>query len=258
MKMDWKKTKNILIFALIIMNVLLIYNIYFKDNSSSSNLDDFDSVKELLLERNIDINDIDYKVYSEMPRFKVYKFKYNLLQLSELQKQGFSITDNEDILRIEGDYEKGSLEDIDMMVDKIITALGIEPDQIQMMHSYKSQGVEYRIYNQKINGYLFDDGYLKVENVENKSIVADYQWLEVEQLDEYLNDEIYPIEKSILSLINFNADSKRNLKIVNYEIVYHVDEQDQLLIDNLTSIEPIPYWRAISESGEVYYLNGLR
>jgi len=148
--MDWKKTKNILIFALIIMNVLLIYNIYIKDNSSSSSLDDFDSVKELLLERNIDITDVDYKVYTEMPRFRVFKFKYNLLQLSDLQKEGFSVTDNEDVLRIQGEYEEGSEQDIDMMVGKIIAALGIEADHIQMMHSYKSQGVEYRIYNQKV------------------------------------------------------------------------------------------------------------
>ena len=86
----------------------------------------------------------------------------------------------------------------------------------------------------------------------------EYQWLDIVDSGEKFDGGIYPIEKSILSLLEELSDIKDMVKIVDFQIVYHVEEKDNLIIDNIVMSEPLPYWRAITNDGRNIYFNGLR
>jgi hypothetical protein len=100
--------------------------------------------------------------------------------------------------------------------------------------------------------------FVRIEITENESIEFQFQWLSIESTDQFFQGEIYPIEKSVLSLIDIERKNDAKLEIISYEVVYRVNQENELLLENLTSSEPKPYWRAISLYGKVYYFSGLR
>jgi regulatory protein YycI of two-component signal transduction system YycFG len=256
--MDWSKTKNILIVALVFMNVLLVYNIYFANDLENSVAQDFSVVEDLMNERNIDISRIEYQAYDQMPIFSVSKSKYNLSMLSSLEDDGFTITEEEDVLIIQRDIGKISNDEIQQFVDKIFVIAEIGLDQRKLIYDETVENTRYVLYNQSSDGYVFDDGFIEFDIQNGESLRCRYQWLNVEKLEKIFSGEVYPVEKSILSLIDLQEDASVPLEILNFEIVYHVDEQENLIIDNLEKSEPRPYWKTITGSGDIYYYSGLR
>ncbi|MBN2260773.1 MAG: hypothetical protein JW702_09530 [Clostridiales bacterium] len=255
--MDWKKTKNILIIALLIMNVFLVYNIYFKDNIDQE-IVDLTAVKKLLRERDIDISSISQQTYKEMPKFSVSKIEYKQSELTEIEELGFDLTTNEDVLSANFNLVVNSDVQLQELIENVKVILGIDAENSVLIYNYHIDGKTFALYNQDEDGYIFDDGYLKIESVPDQYVLIEYQWLDISKNDESLNGLIYPIEKSILSLLDLNKNDGETIRIIDYQIVYRVEEKEDLVIDSITTSEPLPYWRAITDKNESVYFNGLR
>ncbi|MCD6436405.1 MAG: hypothetical protein J7L15_08495, partial [Clostridiales bacterium] len=136
--MDWKKTKNILIIALLIMNIFLIYNIYFKESMQKINPVDLSAVKDLLFERKIDISDVKHMDYSQMPIYSVKKEKYNLDTLSSLESSGYKLTDKNDVLSIYYDLISGDKKDFNNIVEEVKNILKIDDTNSKLIYKFKT------------------------------------------------------------------------------------------------------------------------
>lgn len=256
--MDWKKTKNILITALLIMNIFLIYNIYFKEDIQQHKRVDFFAVKELLLERKIDISAIEQVDYTQMPIYSVKKNKYNLVTLSGLESNGFTLSDRNDVLNIYYNLSDFEGENFDDVVEKVKSIVEVDDTNSKLIYSYEANGKTFVLYNQCFNDDVFDDGFLKIEYLPELYVLFEYQWLDIVDDGEIFDGDIYPIEKSILSLLEEFGDTEDMVKIIDFQIVYHVEEKENLVIDNIVMSETFPFWRAITNDNRNIYFNGLR
>ncbi|MEA3423958.1 MAG: hypothetical protein U9Q80_09220 [Bacillota bacterium] len=256
--MDWKKTKNILIAALLIMNIFLIYNIYFKEDIQQHNRVDFFAVKELLLERKIDISAIEQVDYTQMPIYSVKKNKYNLVTLSGLESNGFVLSDRNDVLNIYYNLSDFVGEDLDEIIEKVKNIVEVDDTNSKLIYNYEANGKTFILYNQRYNDDVFDDGFLKIEYLPEMYVLFEYQWLNIVDNGEIFNGDVYPIEKSILSLLNEFEDTEDMVEIVDFQIVYNVEEKENLVIDNIVMSETFPFWRAVTKDNRNIYFNGLR
>ena len=256
--MDWKKTKNILIVALLIMNIFLIYNIYFKEDIQRHNFVDFSAVRNLLLERKIDISNVEQMEYTQMQKYSIKKNKYDPVTLSELESNYFVLSDRDDVLNIYFNLTDYEGENYSEILEKLKSIIKIDDTNSKLIYNYEANGKTFFLYNQRYNDAIIDDGFLRVEYLPEMYILFEYQWLDIVDSGEKFDGDIYPIEKSILSLLEELSDIKDMVKIVDFQIVYHVEEKDNLIIDNIVMSEPLPYWRAITNDGRNIYFNGLR
>ena len=256
--MDWKKTKNILIGALILMNIILVYNIYYVGKTVEPVTYDLSAVENLMDERNIDISRLQYQEYSEMPVFSVGKSKYSLGMLGALEESGFAITEENDVLIIKKNIGMLSDDEIMRTIEEILEIAEIDADQYKIVYDGELEGINKVVINQVFDGYVFDDGYIQFEITQGEEIIGRYQWLDIEDLQKVFPGEIYPMEKSILSLIDIQEDSSTVLDIYSFEIIYHVSEQDELMIGSLEVSETRPYSKVITQEGEFYSFTGLR
>lgn len=256
--MDWKKTKNILIVALLVMNAVLVYYIYFQDTHTVDPSVGLDTVTQLMAERGIDISRVDYRAYGEMPQFSVNKSKYSLVMLSNLENSGYTLSERNEVLSAYKSIDGMTEEEVGALIDEILNLIETNPESMKKMYDEWLFGKHQILYNQVQDGQVFDDGFLSFEILPGEYFLAKYQWLEIENLGEAYPGEIYPIEKAILSLIDLQPDLDKTLDIFGFEVVYHVDEQDKLIVDSLSMSEPRPYWKATTSDGTIFYYNGLR
>jgi regulatory protein YycI of two-component signal transduction system YycFG len=255
---DWKKTKSILIMALLVMNLLLAYNIYFKDDGPGEAEINLEKTIDLLKERSIDIDKIDYRKYKQMPKFGVSKVAYTEQLLDEIRDFGYELFFENGVLNAHKNISDFDKDETEAMKLQLLEILVNDQEQMQLTYDIQILDRNIELYNQVYDENVFDDGFVRIEVTENESIQFQFQWLSIEGTDQFFQGEIYPIEKSVLSLIDIERKNDAKLEIISYEVVYRVNQENELLLENLTSSEPKPYWRAISLYGKVYYFSGLR
>ena len=159
--MDWKKTKNILIVALLIMNTFLIYNIYFKEDIQRHNFVDFSAVRNLLLERKIDISDVGQVEYTQMQKYSIKKNKYDSVTLSELESNYFILSDRDDVLNIYFNLTDYEGENYSEILEKLKSIIKIDDTNSKLIYNYEANGKTFFLYNQRYNDDILDDGFLE-------------------------------------------------------------------------------------------------
>jgi len=251
--MDWKKTKNILVIVLIFMNIFLIYNIYYKDTNVSGDVN-FSKVKDILIQRDIDVSQIEYKSYVKIKKYYVKEINKTNSELSILTDNGFEISNEDGNLNIFYDLNNNSAK-VDDVINDVFELLEIGEQNSTLVYDVEKDGKKIIKYNQLSDNNIFEDGFIQIEYIIDQNILFKYQWLEIVDTGEFFDGSIYPMEKSILMLIDM-IDFKT--KIISYEIVYSIDEDSNAILDNVIIGEPIPYWEAVTEQGETILLNGLR
>lgn len=252
--MDWKKTKNILIIVLIFMNIFLIYNIYYKDGNISDDVN-FNKVKDILIKRDIDVSQIEYRSYIQIKKYFVKEVTKTNSELRDLTENGFKISNEDGNLNIFYDLNNDNSNEADNIVNDVFEVLGIGEQNSKLVYDIGKDGKKIIKYNQLFDNNIFEDGFIQIEYMKDQSILFKYQWLEIVDTGEFFGGSVYPIEKSILTLID-RIDFKT--KIISYEMAYSVIEDSTIILDNIIIGEPIPYWKAVTDQGETILLNGLR
>jgi len=254
---DWNKTKNILILTLLLMNVFLIYTIYFKDVPQSSDFD-YDSVVALLGDRNVDITNLKVRHYETLPRFELTKAKISLSETTALKDAGFELYEKEDTLGLGLALEEGDQREFDQILETLLSILGADAEHRTLIYDRTLGSQRQLLFNQCERGFCFDDGFLEVSYIEGEIFQATYQWLRVKEQGGIYEENIYPFEKAVLNLIEFGETFPEKREIVDFQIVYRVEDQENLKTDSITASYPSPFWRGITADGEKIFIDGLR
>ncbi len=255
--MDWNKTKNILIFTLLLMNFFLIYTIYFKDAPPAGGYD-HEAVTALLEERNIDIKALAIKHYETLPKFELTKEKLSLTTVTALTGAGYDLSEKGDLLILTKALEAGTEEGFESLHQELREILGIEEGQWRVIYDREDEFFRKILYNQCEKGFCFDDGFLKIEALEGETLRASFQPLVIQEQGGIYEENIYPYEKAVLNLIEALGESEELSVMLDFQMVYRVEDQENLKTDSISSSYPTPYWRGVTAAGEKIFIDGLR
>jgi len=255
--MDWNKTKNILIFTLLLMNLFLIYTIYFKDAPAAGGYD-YEAVTALLEERNIDIKALEVKHYETLPKFELTKDKLSLTTVTALTKAGYELSEKGDLLILTKAFEAGTGDDFESLHQELREILGIDEGRWRVIYDREDEFFREILYNQCDKGFCFDDGFLKIEALEGENLRASFQRLLIQEQGGIYEENIYPYEKAVLNLIEVLGESAKPSVMLDFQMVYRVEDQENLKTDSISSSYPTPYWRGVTAAGKKIFIDGLR
>ena len=283
--MDWKTIKNIMIIALVFLNLFLGYNIYFSGNrfakTTSVETEIYKKVLNVLEDRNIFVNvemdfyqsmlssvSLEYEYYDE----SIAKIFFNSDQYEDLgnifidEKSFIRITDNTEIqwfLIDPGDEQNYTTSiNAEKIANEFLKNHEYYSDDMVLWKIYFNKGNVVVEYRQEYDGLFLDPSYMVLE-INNSNVVSfSRKWFkEVSEDPAVMRKGISPSE-ALFKLIESNQVSQmelgRNEKILveKVELGYKLD--DSIFFSSIMSGDALPYWRIGLGNGEVIYVEAIK
>lgn len=275
--MDWAKAKNILIFAFIITNLLLGYNVLSAlDNRNyvhSINEERIDGVKKILKEKNIMVKTeipqkvfnlpeltLEYETYDsneiekKFPQFiiddKDNKKYYKENEMVEIPFHRKSIKYTKDVKTSEVKYI--DKEEAEKIAYDFIKSHGFYNNEAEIWNITGKEGKYNLEYKQKYKDMILDDGYMKI-TVENGEVVRfERRWLNI-TANKASQKNVIPATKALLLAIGDLKEKKgtedSEITITDINLVYIIKLEEPLLEDFLDE----EWYEASENTGFLYW-----
>jgi regulatory protein YycI of two-component signal transduction system YycFG len=267
--MDWKKTKNILIFALLIANVFLLI-IFIKDSTSKNNLND--ELFCILQEKGIYFEENEYKFSDYLEKIYVNYYEYNkediarkflgnnFMKNNEIYLNNnyyFDINENNVLSYTQRGVSLGenktSVEDSINISKKFLESVGFMDESVQLLEAKMNDDYVVLNYRKVINNRFVEKSYIEIEMFNGKIVSLKRKWLS-HKIDELEKNYIISFETALYKLDSRLKKSK-NVIVKNVELGYMLE--DNIFIQNIQSGEAFPYYKFYLSDGREIYIEAI-
>jgi hypothetical protein len=240
--LNWSKTKGILVIALLFVNILLLYKIFW----AQTNKDEItDNLKDILNQNGIGIN--KYVNISEIDRYNI-EFIDIYQEISKYSlEHNYNQNRLDDTVNIYKRIEKMERSTYIVDLKEYLEELGYFFSEPQVTNT------GYILY-QMVNGFKFEDG--KIEIFTGSTTQIRLSLLKITKLDQKIKENIVPIENAILIGAYELIGNGIKDNILETQIVYKLDLSNSE--STIKSGEPYPFWKLTLEANNPIYVNGLR
>lgn len=276
--MNWKRTKTILIFALLATNFLLIFAMYGTDmlpHTRRSHRNQKKNVLRILSSEGItfsaDLSDEEKHLEDIRLSYETYE-NMGLIELllgKSFKKEGnrFFVDDREIVIQNEQNliyrkqYKKKDKREEETekkaakVAKKFLKEKGLDGPSVQFWKVVFEESGEFCVkYRQVENGRFMEDAHMNIFIQSNQVVGLDRKWFgSIVTLETYRSIEP-PIRAAfrLIEQIDQNEEVVRPVEIESVELGYRL-VSDILTIHFLEG-EPTPYWRFQTSEGKALYV----
>lgn len=279
--MDWSKAKTILIVSFILVNIILVYNLFMGNIDGDTRVDKefMGDVVELLANKDIIL---DAEIPNETEGLPTLLVEYENISMGNINKnffgnsgeiinngEGLSVieSDNEKIKIINGKLliyesqkleEKYDIKDMEMAKELALNFLktwGYDTSDLKLSHSKTIEDEYYLEFSKIYNGRYLESAFTNM-HINNTGIKElERLWLNViEEAKSPIN--ISNGYKSILGLLSMNR--AYNKTITDISLSYYFDPERHEYIENPEKAKlgrAIPAWRIQFNDGYKIFLD---
>lgn len=273
--MDWKRIKTILILALIAINILLGYSI-FKKNELVGEIEKVDrstmlsflnekkiNVEESLLEKKIDISEVEVKISS----YDINHINNSLkgYHINGANDYTLDVIKNELIYDSQishSDYKQYKLSNKQSIQNAkaLLQNLGFDLSDIYIKEVGTTGRVVIIKIGQMIDGKIFTDSEMVIKFNNNILLSFNRIWydvLEVKDSNKVILSPEYVLYEFVGKEFDRKPNRKNEIEIINMELVYTLNP-DKLgyIVEGETSI----YWQITTSNDkeESYIINAIK
>lgn len=276
--MDWKKSKLILILALLVTNLALIYNLMdsyrFFDNPVDHESEAWQQVLEIARQKQIDFNQpsvyydktlagvrLEYQMYDPGQIAQNLLGPYTVVLGKYRSDSGEEMTlENGNKLLYAKNIPKGSETDqaIDPSVAKIkaeqfLNDIQFSSADMEFWHVQRQDNLTTVIFRQYYRNLFLDDAYMAVTFQGSQVAKFERKWFNPPEDLNYTRNIIPPSKALFMTLDTLaEAGEIAPFEIKSLELGYRLDSSS--LVSSVKAGEASPYWRVLTESGNVYYI----
>lgn len=276
--MDWIKSKSILIIALILTNAILIFNLVdfqaFIDDKTNGSANPWEEVLKIARGKQVTLMDETVNSPETLQGMRLEYQMYDPEQVAQSLIGNFTVVlgkyknDLGDEVTLENGNELLYAKSIPKVYANT-TALTDEiakkkAEQFLKDIQYSSADMKYWaierakdqltvVYRQYYKGFFLDDAYMRVTFKGNQMSGFERKWFNPPEVLEYNRAIISPSKALFLALDKLSeANEALPVTIVQMEIGYRLDTD--ALVSSVKSGDASPYWRFLTDSGHVYYI----
>lgn len=270
--MDWYRTKNILIFVLLILNITL-FTVYYRTNTQQKIVDNQtkDNIVSILGNNNIKL---DKSTIPDVPsdftsRYVERAVTANLPFTIKLMGEGYSYDDENNVYKTETktlSVKKDTFEFSDAQPSnppeentekylkdycvKVMKALDID------YKIYKLDGFNYHenstkvIFTPTIGDYRFFDSYIAFEVTDKGVSAISGKNIILAKTASGISTKVFDVNTVLLSLCSDAGLNKSQVnKIAGIKLGYYIGDIEEIY----SNVLAIPAWQIALENGGIYY-----
>lgn len=276
--MDWIKSKSIMIVALILTNAILIF--YLADfqsvinDKANSAANPWTEVIKIARGKQVTLKQESVSGPSSLQGMRLEYQMYDPEQVAQSLLGNFTVVlgKYKNDLGDEVTLENGNELLYAKSIPKVYTSTTALTDEIAKKKAeqflkeiqYSSADMKYWsidksndqltvVYRQYYKGFFIDDAYMRVSFKGNQISGFERKWFNPPEALEYNREIISPSKALFLVLDKLGqADEPLPVTIVQMELGYRLDTDT--LVSSVKSGDASPYWRFLTDSGHVYYV----
>ena len=243
--MDWSKTKNILIVALIATNIFLLFT-YITKNEKEASIADMEVLASVLEERNVFVETEIPEYEDKLPAITLtYSDKSE--QIVEALRENTYVLDN-------GPHS-GEVAHEEMAV-KCLKDCGLYSDDIAFAYVEKEEdGITIARFENMYKDMVIGGSYVDVTFKDGEIVDVSKQFVSVEAASKRKLGIISP-EEALLVLMSEKAQEEA-VRIAGIELVFWINDSS-FESAGLVSDTAFPAWEMTTRDGEVYYIEAYR
>ena len=273
--MDWSKAKNVLIIALIVMNLLMGYVFIVKDKEvDATNSPDFiNQAIELLNKKDIKVHTNIPTINPELAALTVVfeNMKSELINKNFFNNRAFVSSSSEELVELTLEEESVSILNKKLLIyesnseklihenlneDKVVDIAyeflkdkGYAIDDIKLSHLKKIEDSYYVELSKVYNDIYLESSFTNIQIDSTGVIKMERMWLDVKEVGESLIS-ISPAPKSVLSLLSMKEVYGKSISDISICYYFNPGKHDYIE-DPLEAKQgrAIPAWRIQFEDG---------
>lgn len=268
--MNWSKTKNILIFALIVTNLFLIYVNFFSLNFETRR--DNKALELLLLNDNIVYNFAEESLPTQINKIYVKYKTYSNDILKRIlggnyQKNNELLISDEYLLEIKDknvlkltrreiieSKNNSSILKNQIALKKFLKDSSLYDKTMTLEKTETHRNYSLFIYKKKYNNNFIEDSYI-IAKVSNEKVYSlEMKWLEITEVSDQSN-RLISFDNALYQL-SIKSNFKKQSKIETVELGYILEKD--ILIKDIQSGEAFPYYKFVFDNGQEIYIEGIQ
>lgn len=276
--MDWIKSKSILIIALILTNAILLFNLVdfqsFIDDKTNESANPWKEVLKIARDKQVTLSEETITSPETLQGMRLEYQMYDPEQVAQSLLGNFTVVlgKYKNDLGDEVTLENGNELLYAKSIPKVYTSATILTDESAQKKAeqflkdiqYSSADMKYWaiekgedkltvVYRQYFKGFFLDDAYMRVSFIGNQVSGFERKWFNPPEVLEYNREIISPSKALFLALDEISqAKEPLPVTIVQMELGYRLDTD--MLVSSVKSGDAFPYWRFLTDSGHVYYI----
>ncbi len=275
--MDWMKSKSILLLALLLTNLILLWNVidsrHTFESKKADEAKEWKKVVSLANQRQIDLQDSSALYYvSDLSGVRLEYQMYDAEQIANRLLGNSSVllgkysNGTGDQLTLENGNkllyaknipmalkEKGlSAEEAKKKADQFIEDSGFASADMKLWDIKQAEETTTVIYRQYYQRLFLDDAYMAVTFKGAQMSTFERKWFNPPEHLNYSRNIIPPSKALFLALDQVQGIGKEKRSIKAFELGYRLDSSS--LVSSVKAGEASPYWRVLMDTGDVYYV----
>ena len=243
--MDWSKTKNILIIALIATNIFLLVT-YMTKNDKETSIADMDVLVSVLEERNVYVD-------TEIPEYQDKLPAITLTYTDKKQQIASGLSENSYVL--DNGAHSGAVAHEEMAI-QCLKDCGLYSEDIVFDKVEKEDdGITIARFENIYKDMVIGGSYVDVIFKDGVVVDVSNQFVSVEAASKRKLEIISP-EEALLVLMS-EKDQNEAIRVTDIELVFWINDSS-FESAGLVSDTAFPAWEIVTRDGEVYYIEAYR
>ncbi len=276
--MDWIKSKSILIIALLLTNAILIFNLFDLQqifyNTTEGPTNPWEEVLKIargkqvtLIQETVDSPKVlqglrlEYQMYSPeqvaqslLGNFTVVLGKYrNEIGDEMTLENGNELLYAKSIPKVNISAAPLTNESAKDKAEEFLKDIQFSSADMKYWAIETAEGQSTVVYRQYYKGLFLDDAYMRITFKGNQISSFERKWFNPPEVLDYERAIISPSKAVFLVLDSLSeAEEPVPVTITQMELGYRLDTDT--LVSSVKSGDASPYWRFLTDSGRVYYI----
>lgn len=275
--MDWMKSKSILLLALLLTNLVLLWNVlesrHVFESTKANEADEWQRVLTLSDQRQIELQNKEAVYYIsnlsgvrlEYQMYDAEQIASRLLGVNSVLLGKYSNASGDQLTLENGNkllYAKNiqtttdksnfDIEEAKRRANQFLEDSGFASADMKLWDTKQSGDTTTVIYRQYYEQLFLDDAYMAVTFKGKQMSTFERKWFNPPEHLNYSRQIMPPSKALFLALdqIQVKPEEKRTIKA--FELGYRLDSSS--LVSSVKAGEASPYWRVLMDTGDVYYV----
>ncbi len=258
--MNWNKIKTVLILLLIVINILLIYTLYFNKDVEKDTRIDGELVNKILLKNKIKLN-ANKEIKNDVKRIYLKLEEYDKERVKKVL-EGFDVDSRIIDYSVERELEEIKL-DNNSIVDncyRLLNELNMKTDDIYIKSIGNSGNKTIVEFGQVYLDNIIKDSEMVFKYNNNNLLSFKRVWYNIDRsvnLDKDIYSSDYALYKVIGDIYKNNPNREREISIDNIRLIYLLDNnfyKDKYIIEGEASI----YYEILTSDNKFYLINAVK
>lgn len=240
--MDWTKSKNLLIVALVVTNMVLLFAYHFKDDSFKSY--DEDALINYLKNKNI-VMETD--IPEKETRMAVLAVEYDKIDEKKIEKviSGQQSGSNSDLTK----------EELMALTDGFLEKCGAMTESVALDKVLQKGKITTVRYKNVFEGIPIEESYMICTIEEGKVTKFDRYWLEPIKFADS-KKEVIPASVAMMKFMRDNQEQDK-VHVKSIELVYWLD-QSTFNTSSSISDTVLPTWKITYDQGKIKHIPAFK